>query len=125
MKSATITTILLSFLVLIFLNIYLYSSTPIKTKFEEDCFRFDVIKASYCDGKPVFVGKHGGITFRPSIHLKSRVFRIKGDNRKEIGIITQISWDQLKGRLDIEFSPIEDVEIFVGEELCVKLNQTN
>lgn len=112
---------------LFILNIYLLvSPRQIKTTIHDHSvirnhFHFDVTKAFYFDGKPRYGGKHGGVCFRPNVELGDKVFRISNNNKKEIGTVMEILWDQVRERLEIEFCANENTRIFVGEEVCVEL----
>ncbi|MEI6240269.1 MAG: aspartyl protease family protein [Planctomycetia bacterium] len=88
-------------------------------------FWFEVVEsfnAKYEGDTPGHIGRGGGITHHPHVALGDMVHHRIGDEDKQVGIVTGVTWDRLKGSLTVEFRPREDHRIAVGDEVWVDLN---
>jgi hypothetical protein len=88
-------------------------------------FFFDVIDsqdAKYLWDSPSHVGKNGGLTVRPQVALGDAVYRIVGTAPTRVGTITLVQWDRVRGSLSLEFKPLSQVRIAVGDEVWIDLN---
>ncbi len=88
-------------------------------------FEFDVVEsfdAKYQGDTPGFTGRNGGLEgIRPSIALGDPVFR----GNKQVGSVTSIVWERVRGSLTVEFDPLPAERIAVGETLWISLNTSN
>jgi hypothetical protein len=85
-------------------------------------FNFEVIEsfdAKYEGDTPGHIGKSGGLgERRPHVALGDPVFR--GDEK--IGIVTGLVWSRAQGSLQVEFDPVGDVRVCVGDEVWLALD---
>lgn len=89
-------------------------------------FWFEVVEsfnAKYQGDTPGHIGRGGGITLHPHVALGDPVHHHRlGEGDHEIGIVTGVVWDRLKGSITVEFSPKENHRIAVGDQVWVDLN---
>lgn len=88
-------------------------------------FVFEVVEsfnAKYLGDTPGHMGRNGGLgETRPNIALGDPVFR--GD--KQIGQVTGLVWERVKGSLIVEFDPQPLERIAVGDTVWIKLDTTS
>jgi len=87
-------------------------------------FVFEVVESfnsKYLGDTPGHIGRNGGLgENRPNIALGDPVFR--GD--KQIGVVTGLVWERVKGSLIVEFDPVPLERIAVGDTVWIKLDTT-
>jgi hypothetical protein len=83
---------------------------------------FEVVQsfdAKYEGDTPGHMGRAGGLqNRRPRAALGDPIYR--GDEK--VGQVTGLSWNRTNGSLDIEFDPIENVRVSVGDEVWMLLS---
>jgi hypothetical protein len=86
-------------------------------------FEFEVVQsfdAKYEGDTPGHVGKSGGLeNRRPHVALGDAVYR----GQEKIGVITGLGWSRSHGSLEVEFDPVGDVRICVGDVVWLALNK--
>jgi hypothetical protein len=84
-------------------------------------FEFEVVQsfdAKYEGDTPGHIGKSGGLADRrPHVALGDPVFR----GQQKIGVITGLGWSRTHGSLEVEFDPVDQVRISVGDEVWLAL----
>jgi len=85
-------------------------------------FEFEVVQsfnAKYEGDTPGHVGKNGGLENRRlQVALGDAVYR----GQDKIGIVTGLGWSRTHGSLEVEFDPIGEVRICVGDVVWLALN---
>jgi len=93
-----------------------------KTPADPNRFEFEVVQsfdAKYEGDRPGHVGKNGGLeNRRPQVALGDAVYR----GQEKIGIVTGLGWSRTHGSLEVEFDPIGEVRICVGDVVWLALN---
>ena len=88
-------------------------------------FAFDVVEsfdAKYLGDTPGHTGRNGGLEgIRPNIALGDPVYR--GDI--QVGKITGLVWERIRGSLTVEFDPIPLARITVGDTLWINLDTSS
>ena len=86
-------------------------------------FEFEVVQsydARYEGDSPGHMGKSGGLgDRRPHVALGDPVFR----GQEKIGVITGLGWSRTHGSLEVEFHPVRETRICVGDVVWLALNQ--
>lgn len=84
-------------------------------------FEFEVIQsfnAKYEGDSPGHIGRSGGFTDRrPRAALRDAVYR----GEEKIGVVTGLTWNRVQGSLEVEFDPVADVRISVGDGVWLAL----
>ena len=87
-------------------------------------FVFEVVEsfnAKYEGDTPGHIGRNGGLgETRPNVALGDPVHR--GD--KQIGKVTGLVWDRVRGSLTVEFDPEPLERIAVGDTIWIKLDSS-
>lgn len=84
-------------------------------------FEFEVLEsfdAQYLGDLPGHVGRDGLNGRRPNIALGDPVFR----GNDQIGTVTELKWNRVNDSLEVEFDPLPNYRIFVGESVWVHLD---
>lgn len=85
-------------------------------------FEFEVVQsfdAKYEGDTPGHVGKSGGLANRrPQVALGDAVFR----GKEKVGVVTGLGWSRSYGSLEVEFDPVGDVRISVGDVVWLALD---
>lgn len=84
-------------------------------------FEFEVLEsfdAQYLGDLPGHVGRDGLNGRRPNIALGDPVFRAN----EQIGTVTVLKWNRVNDSLEVEFDPLPNHRIFVGESVWVHLD---
>jgi hypothetical protein len=85
-------------------------------------FEFEVVQsfdAKYEGDTSGHVGKNGGLeNRRPQVALGDAVYR----GQDKIGVVTGLGWSRTHGSLEVEFDPIGEVRICVGDVVWLALN---
>jgi hypothetical protein len=85
-------------------------------------FEFEVVQsfdAKYEGDTPGHMGKSGGLqNRRPQVALGDAVFR----GEEKIGVVTGLNWSRTNGSLEVEFDPVGDARICVGDVVWLALN---
>lgn len=85
-------------------------------------FEFDIVEsfdAQYLGDTPGHHGRSGGLDKRrPRLALGDPVYR--GNER--VGNLTQIRWDRGGASLDLEFDPVPQMRVNVGDTVWVALD---
>ena len=88
-------------------------------------FEFEVVQsydAKYEGDRPGHMGKSGGLeNRRPHVALGDSVFR----GQEKIGVITGLGWSRTHGSLEVEFDPVGDARICVGDIVWLALQSPN
>jgi hypothetical protein len=88
-----------------------------------DRFEFNVVQsfdAKYEGDAPGHVGRYGGLeNRRPQVALGDPVFR--GD--QQVGKVTGLGWSPVHGSLEVEFDPVADVRIAVGDQVWLRFGE--
>ena len=90
-------------------------------KKDDEKFVFEVTEsfdAQYLGDTPGHMGRHSLSRRRPNIALGDPVFR----NSEQIGTITELKWNRTTDSLEVEFDPLPNLRIFVGESVWVHLD---
>jgi hypothetical protein len=86
-------------------------------------FEFEVVQsfdAKYQGDSPGHMGKSGGLeNRRPHVALGDPVFR----GQEKVGVITGLGWSRTHGSLEVEFDPVDDARICVGDEVWLALKR--
>ena len=86
-------------------------------------FEFEVVQsydARYEGDRPGHMGKSGGLADRrPHVALGDPVFR----GQEKIGVITGLGWSRTHGSLEVEFDPVGELRICVGDVVWLALNK--
>ena len=86
-------------------------------------FEFEVVQsfdAKYEGDTPGHVGRSGGLeNRRPQVALGDGVYR----GQEKIGVITGLGWSRAHGSLEVEFDPIGEMRICVGDVVWLALNK--
>ncbi len=98
--------------------------TAIQSAADGSRFVFEVVEsfnAKYEGDTPGHMGRNGGLgETRPNVALGDPVHR--GD--KQIGKVTGLVWDRVRGSLTVEFDPVPLERIAVGDTIWIKLDST-
>lgn len=85
-------------------------------------FEFEVVQsfdAKYDGDTPGHVGKSGGLANRrPQVALGDAVYR----GQQKVGVTTSLGWSRSYGSLEVEFDPVADVRICVGDVVWLALD---
>ena len=85
-------------------------------------FEFEVVQsfdAKYEGDTPGHMGKSGGLgNRRPQVALGDAVYR----GQQKVGVITGLGWSRSYGSLEVEFDPVGDVRICVGDVVWLALD---
>jgi len=94
-----------------------------KSEADPNRFEFEVVQsfdAKYEGDTPGHVGRSGGLeNRRPLVALGDGVFR----GQQKVGVITGLGWSRSHGSLEVEFDPVGDVRICVGDVVWLALNK--
>ncbi len=86
---------------------------------------FEVVQsfdARYAGDTPGHMGRAGGVENRQiKVALSDPVYR--GD--EQIGKVTELVWNRTNGSLDVEFDPLGDVRVNVGDEVWMDADGTH
>lgn len=78
---------------------------------------FDVVQsydAKYAGDTPGHLGRAGGLDrVRLNVALQDAVYR----GETKVGVVTGLSWNRTNSSIDIEFDPVGDVRVAVGDEV--------
>lgn len=75
--------------------------------------------AKYEGDTPGHMGRAGGLqNRRPHVALGDSIYR--GDDK--VGQVTGLTWNRTNGSLDIEFDPVNNVRVNVGDEVWMMLD---
>lgn len=88
-------------------------------------FEFEVVEsfdARYSGDTPGHIGRHGELQeVRPMVALGDAVYR--GDTI--VGNVTRLEWSRVHGSLEVEFGPVKDARVCVGEVVWLKFGNRN
>ena len=86
-------------------------------------FEFEVIQsfnAKYEGDTPGHVGRSGGLAERrPGAALGDAVFR----GEEKVGVVTGLTWNRAQGSLEVEFDPVTQARISVGDAVWLALGE--
>jgi hypothetical protein len=116
-------TVTLGFLIIVGWQLLTSGQQPAaeKNKLTGDRLDFEVVHsfdAKYPGDTPGHTGRVGGLSNRrPRVALGDTVYR--GD--KKIGSVTTLEWNRTNNSLDIEFDPVEDARIYIGDVVWLRI----
>ena len=97
------------------------AANPARAPADPNRFEFEVVQsfdAKYEGDTPGHIGRSGGLADRrPHVALGDPVFR----GQQKIGVITGLGWSRTHGSLEVEFDPVDQMRISVGDQVWLAL----
>jgi hypothetical protein len=95
---------------------------PEKAKDSGNRLEFEVVHsfdAKYLGDTPGHMGRAGGLSMRrPRIALGDPVYR----GEEQVGLVTHLDWNRVNNGLDVEFDPIANARVCVGDSVWLVLD---